>query len=180
MSNEGEENSRQKTNVCFSSFTGTISLPPSLSLCLSLSLSLFLSLSCLSYIIYVAHTFYLSISFRLQPEVLEHKKLLSLKETPSLKDNKGSSRERSPSAIPSIHIEDSTDGNEDGQFDHDREASPSTIPDSELPAGPNGVDDGAIRGNESTTYPVYTHYEMLISSNLQSRLFTTCTISTSN
>ena len=95
--------------------------------------------------IYVAHTFYLSISFRLQPE--ERKKLLSLKETPSLKDNKGSSRERSPSAMPSIHIEDSSDGNEDGLSD--REASPSTIPDSELPAGPNGVDDGAIRGSES-------------------------------
>ena len=46
-----------------------------------------------------------------------------------------------------IHIEDSTDGNEDGQSD--KEASPSTIPDSELPAGPNGVDDGAIRGSES-------------------------------
>ena len=90
-------------------------------------------------------TLSISISFRLQPE--ERKKLLSLKETPSLKDHRDSSRERSPSATPSIHVEDSTDGNEDGQTD--REASPSTIFDSELPTGPNGVDDGAIRGSES-------------------------------
>ena len=120
----------------------SLSLSP---LSLTHSLSFSLSDSCLSYKIYLSHTFYFSISFRLQPE--ERKKLLSLKETPSLKDNKDSSRERSPSVIPSVHIEDSTDGNEDGQSD--REASPSTIPDSELPAGPNGVDNGAIRGSES-------------------------------
>ena len=37
-------------------------------------------------------------------------------------------------------MEDSTDGNEDGQID--REASPSAVSDSELPTGPNRVDDG--------------------------------------
>ena len=83
-----------------------------------------------------------SLSFRLQPE--ECKKLLSLKKTP-LKDNRASSRERSPSATPQfIIMEDSTDGNEDNQTD--REASPSTMSDSELPAGPKSVDDVAIRG----------------------------------
>ena len=83
----------------------------------------------------------------MQPE--ERKKLLSLKETPSLKDNRGSSKERSPSIIPSIQTEDCTDGdrgNEDKQTE--REESPSATSESVLP-GPNRVDDGVVRGSDS-------------------------------
>ena len=151
----------------------SFSLLLSPSVCMSLSLSLFLSLSCLSYIIYLAHTFYLSISFHLQPE--ERKKLLSLKETPSLKDNKGSSRERSPSATPSVRIEDSTDGNEDGQSDREASHLQLYLTQSCL----LDLTEWMMVLSEGVRV-LCTHYEMLISSNLQCRLFTTCSISTSN
>ena len=93
--------------------------------------------------------FSLSLSFRLQPE--ERKKLLSLKETPCLKDNRSSSKERSPSTTPPIHIEDCTDGdrgNEDKQTEREK-SSPTTTSDPVLPR-PDRV-EATVRGSDSTS-----------------------------
>ena len=126
-------------------FSISLSLPLSLPPPHSLSFPSFLG--CL--FIFFTFLFSLSLSFRLQPE--ERKKLLSLKETPCLKDNRSSSKERSPSTTPPIHIEDCTDGdrgNEDKQTEREN-SSPTTTSDPVLPR-PDRV-EATVRGSDSTS-----------------------------
>ena len=82
----------------------------------------------------------------MQPE--ERKKLLSLKEDPSVKDSRDLSKEKSPSTVPSIHMEDCIDGSEDKQTE--RESTPSPTSESVLHRT-NQVVDAALRQNDSAS-----------------------------